>query len=272
MMPYLMRKLYVFLKKGFLIDVSYKMSFVMMLFNTLFQVFVFYFIGKIIGASALPYLGSYGGDYFAFVLIGIAFTRYSRTTLNALPDLIREEQMMGTLEAILSTPTRVATIVLDSSVWDFVYATLEVLVCLMAGVFLFGFSFEGANFFGTAVIIVLTITSLIGLGLASAGLTLIIKKGKPIAQLFSMFSDVIAGVYFPLTVLPTSLQQVSAFIPLTYSLDALRLLILRGYTLGQVMPQVVALIAFSILLTPLGLLFVDYSLRKAKEDGSLMQY
>lgn len=271
-MTLIFQKLCVFLKKGFFMEVSYKTNFFLVFFNTLFQVFIFYFVGRMMGAAALPYLDQYGGDYFAFVLIGISFASYSWTSVNSLSDWVRNEQMMGTLEAILSTPTRMSTLMVFSTLWHFVYTTVKVLICFAAGVLLFGFSFEGANILGALLIILLTVSSLIGLGMASAGVTLIIKKGNPIGVLFSMFSDILSGVYFPLTVLPFWLKGFSAFIPLTYSLKALRLVILKGYTIRQVLPEVFALIGFSVILIPVGFLVVHYSLRKAKIDGSLIQY
>jgi len=64
----------------------------------------FYFIAKLFGRAATPYLESYGGDYFSFVLIGIAFSDYLGVGLTSFAGIIREGQMLGTLEAMLITP------------------------------------------------------------------------------------------------------------------------------------------------------------------------
>ncbi|MFH1788003.1 MAG: ABC transporter permease [Candidatus Altiarchaeota archaeon] len=261
-----------FIKKGFLMDVSYKTNFLFMFTGTIVRVFVFYFIGRMLSGSALPYLSQYGGDYFAFVLIGIAFTRYAWTSVNALSGIIRDEQMMGTLEVMLSAPTRFSTIVVYSTIWRFIYTSIEVAVCIGIGFFLLGFSFQGADVFAVLAMIFLTVSSLIGLGMIAAGVTVIIKKGNPMGQVFSMFSDLLSGVYFPVAVLPVWLERVSSVIPLTYSLRGLRLVILKGYSLRQVLPEVYALIAFSVILIPAGLLFLDYSVRKAKTEGNLTEY
>jgi len=149
---------------------------------------------------------------------------------------------------------------------------MEVLVCLAAGVLIFGFSPGGANLPGAFLIILLTVSSVIGFGMVSAGITLIIKKGTPVGQVFSLVSELLSGTYFPLTLLPLWLDDASAFIPLTHSLKALRLLILRGQPVGEVLPEILALIGFSVVMIPVGMVFITYSLRKAKMDGSLVQY
>lgn len=266
------QKIYVFLKKGFLMELSYRTNFFWMFFNVLFEVFVFYFIGLMVGQSATPYLSQFGGEYFPFVFIGIAFTKYSWTSINALSDFLRNEQMMGTLESLLSTPTSFYLTVVFSTLWRFVFTTVQVVICLLVGVLILGFSFEGANLSGAVVILALNVSSLIGLGIVAAGFTLVIKKGNFLGVVFSKASDVLSGVYFPLAVLPPWLKWVSALMPLKYSLEAMRLVLLNGYGLGQVLPQITALVVFSLVLIPLGLLFLKYSLVKAKVDGSLIQY
>jgi len=63
-----------------------------------------------------------GGDYFSFVLIGIAFSDYLGVGLGSFAGTIREGQMLGTLEAMLVTPTRVHSIILFSSIWQFLHS------------------------------------------------------------------------------------------------------------------------------------------------------
>jgi ABC-2 type transport system permease protein len=271
-MTLILQKAYIHLKNGFLMEASYKTAFVMMLFNTVFGLFIYYFISKMLGSAAQPYLLPYGGDYFAFVLIGMAFSNYARASVNSLPGIVRAKQTFGSLEVELSTPTRFSTILFCSTLWTYLYTTVQVAIVLLFGFLLFGFKVGGMDYFGVIAVIGLTISALIGVGMISSGIILVIKKGDPIGNLFSLTSDIVSGVFIPLAVMPYWLQMFSRLFPLTYSLDALRRIIIKGETLAGVKPDLIALAGFTLIFLPLGLLILEQSMKKAKKDGSLAEY
>jgi len=109
------------------------------------------------GDAAIPYLEPYGGDYFSFVLIGIAFSSYLTTGLGSFSGSIRNEQMMGTLEAMLVTPTKTSLIIVFSSLWNFIFTSIRVLAYLSIGVFLLNVNMSNANLFGALITLILTI-------------------------------------------------------------------------------------------------------------------
>ena len=125
------KKALAFVKRDVTIQMSYKLSFFLQFFGIFFSVLTFYFVAELIGDAAVPYLEPYGGDYFSFVLIGIAFESYLWTGLRSFSASIRSGQMMGTLEAMLVTPTKVDTIVVSSSLWDYIFSTFRILIFLL---------------------------------------------------------------------------------------------------------------------------------------------
>jgi ABC-2 type transport system permease protein len=72
--------------------------------------------------------------------------------------------------------------------------------------------------------------------------------------------------------LPAWLQPISYLIPLTYSLSAMRRAILLGHSLGELMPDVLALSLFAGVLLPLSFVAFRYAVKRAKIEGSLTQY
>jgi ABC-2 type transport system permease protein len=260
---------------------SYKLSFFLQFFGILFSVMTFYFIAKMIGDAAVPYLEPYGGDYFSFVLIGIAFESYLWTGLQSFSATIRMGQMMGTLEAMFVTPTKVDTIVLSSSLWDYIFATFRILIFLLLGVFLFGVNMSDANLFAAMIILILTIICFSSLGIISASFIMVFKRGDPVNWVFGSVSAnwvfgsvsaLLGGVFYPITVLPIWLRFFSYLLPITYSLRGMRLALLQGYSLSALTLEILALIVFSVLLLPLGIICFRYAVKKAKMDGSLTQY
>ncbi len=115
-----LRKPLAFVYKDFLNESSYKFAFIMQIFGIFFSVLSFFFLSRLFGSAVSPYLEPYGGDYFSFVLIGIAFANYLQVSLRSFSSCIRNAQVMGTLEALLVTQTEIPTIILSSSIYSFV--------------------------------------------------------------------------------------------------------------------------------------------------------
>jgi ABC-2 type transport system permease protein len=237
-----------------------------------FSVALFYFLSLLFGTAFIPQLEQYGGDYFSFVLIGIAFSGYMGLSLSSYAESIREGQLMGTLEIILLSPTRLSTILLSSSLYPYLFTTIRVAVYLIVGVLVFGASLSQANFITAIVVLILSIASFSSIGILSAALVLIVKKGDPVAWALGSVSSLLAGVYYPITVLPDWLEPISRLLPLTYALDAMRMAMLKGSTLYDVRLDMLALIGFTLVLTPLAFLFFKKALKRAKIEGSLIQY
>jgi len=265
-------KLAAFLKKDIRIFVSYKLSFLMTCVGMVVSVATFYYIAKLFGRSASPYLASYGTDYFSFAIIGIAFSAYLTTSLSTFSGHIREAQTSGVLESLLVTPSSVAEIIVGMSIWDFVFASIKIAVYLLIGALLFGLRFSNPNLFAGLLIIALSILCFSSLGIMSAGFILIFKRSEPVGWFIGTLTGLFGGVYFPVEILPLKLQFVSYFLPVTYSLRALRHALLNGYSLGMLLPDVSALIIFSVILLPLAVMIFKYTLKRVKIDGSLVYY
>jgi ABC-2 type transport system permease protein len=265
-------KVWAFVTRDFRLQVSYRLAFLLQSFGILFTVASFYFVALLFGEAAAPHLQEYGGDYFAFVLVGIAFVRYQGVAMSTFAATIRRGQMMGTLEAMLVTPTRLSTVLVSSSLWNFAFTSVQVLVYLLLGAFLFGADLGQTNLVAAMVIQVLTILAFSGIGILSASFTMVFKRGDPINFLFSSVSTLLGGVLYPVTVLPGWLQPVSHLIPLTYSLRAMRRAILTGDSLSALSPDVLALCLFAAVLLPMSFVAFGYAVKRAKIEGSLTQY
>ena len=261
-----------FLRRDVSQALSYRLSFLLQFIGIFFSMAVFYFLSQLFGNALVPQLDKYGGDYFSFVLVGLAFTGYMGLSLSSFAGSIREGQMMGTLEIMLLSPTRLSSILLASSLWSYLLTTLHVVVYFVVGVLVFGVNLSQANPATALVVLVLSITSFSSIGILSAAFIMWIKKGDPVAWLFGSVSSLLAGVFYPVSVLPDWLELLSRFVPLTYALDAMRLAMLRGYSLYQLRFDIFALLGFTVVLTPLAFLAFRKALKRAKMEGSLAQY
>lgn len=261
-----------FFKRDLSLNLSYRLSFTLQLFGILFSVASSYFVSRMFGSTSIPQLAPYGGDYFPFALIGIAFFGYMTISLTGFSASIREGQVMGTLEIMLLSPTRLSIILLSSSLWSYFFTTLNVIVYMVLGVLIFGFDLSHANIATSLVVLMLSVACFSSIGILSAAMVLVFKKGDPISTFYGSISSLLAGVFYPTTILPDQLQTLARFVPLTYALDGMRLAVLQGYGFSQLKMDIFVLVGFTVVMVPIALLVFRLALHRAKREGSLVHY
>ena len=168
------RKITAFLVRDLLWNLSYPLSFFWQSSSILFILVTFYFLGHLVSGSAAGYLSAYGGgNYFPFVLVGLALAGFQGVALSSISQAIQSGMYTGTLESMLVTPTSLSTIVFSSVLYPFTSSLLSILLYIVFGAVLFGFSLAKANLLSAAVILVLTVLAHLPLGIFSASFLLI---------------------------------------------------------------------------------------------------
>ena len=195
-----------FLRRDFIIELSYKLSFLLQLVGIFLNVFMFYFLARLVDGERQPSLDAYNGDYFAFVLIGVAFSLYFTIAISGFAKNLRDAQITGTLEAMLLTPTDLPTIIISSCLWDYLFTTLRVFIYLLLGTLVFGADLGNANYLGALVVLVLTIVAFSGLGIMAASFIMVTKRGDPVTTIVGGVGLLLGGVYYPVELLPSWLQ------------------------------------------------------------------
>lgn len=268
----MLRESLAFLKRDFLLESSYRLPFLSNIFLVLASVLSYFYIDKLFGHKIVPHLEEYGTNYFSYVLIGMAFFSYVGVGLSSFSAKIQQEQITGTLEAVLLTPVRVQTMLFSMAVWNIVCASLDMLIYICLGVFIFKTDFSQINIISTLVIMLLTISSFSGLGILSGSFVLIYKRGSPISWIINSLEGLAGGVYFPITILPLWLQITAKFLPITHAIRGLQLAVHRGYSVFELKAEITFLFLFSVILLPLSFRVFRYALNKARLNGSLSKY
>ncbi|HEX9371283.1 MAG TPA: ABC transporter permease [Roseiflexaceae bacterium] len=260
-----------FVVRDFRIEVSYKAGFVFRIAAPLVNVAIYYFIARVFGSVAAPYLQLYGGNYFAFVVIGVAFADYLGLGISAIGNSIRDGQVTGTLELMLLSPTRLTTVLLSSTLWSYLFASLTVAVYLTAGITL-GMRLDSANVPFALLSLIISVVSFNALGLFAASLIILMKRGDPLGWAIRVTSAVLGGVFYPMNVLPGWLRALAQALPLTHALELMRRSLLNGEGWAELQGEMLTLIGLTALLLPLGLLACALAVRVARMDGSLSHY
>jgi ABC-2 type transport system permease protein len=261
-----------FIKRDARLAFSYRLSFLLQFLGMFLAAATFYFLSRIIGNTMNGPLESYGGDYFSFALLGLAFSTYMALGLSTFSETIREGQMMGTLEIMLLSPTRLSLILVASSLWGYIFGSFRVVILLLFGSIVFGVSFANANIPAIFVILLLSIISFASIGMISAAFVMILKKGDPITWVMSGLSTLLSGAIYPVQVLPGWLQTLSGAFPLTYTLNAGRHAMIQGSSIYELRSDILVLFGFCVILLPLAFFSFRNAVRRAKIEGSLVHY
>jgi ABC-2 type transport system permease protein len=120
--------------------------------------------------------------------------------------------------------------------------------------------------------LLLAVLSFNALGLFSAAVVIVIKQGNPVSLLISMASILLAGVLYPISVLPGWLQAIGQVLPLTHALELVRRSALGGEGIATLWGPFLILLALTAVLLPAGLWACERAVRIAQTDGSLSQY
>jgi ABC-2 type transport system permease protein len=259
-----------FLKRDFLIATSYKLAFAQQLLQILALVPIFFYLSRLVPDSKVTGL-EIEGSYFAHVLVGMAFWDYLRVSLRTFEESLRESQLMGTLEIMILSPTALARILIYSSLWVYLFSTIRFAMYLLLGL-AFGLNLGQANTVSALVILLLTIPGFAGIGILTASVTVIAKRGLGLNAIMAVASMFFGGVLFPAKVLPDWLEAVSRFIPMTHALEGMRSALFQGLPTAELLPQIVTLAVFAVVLVPGGLLSFWAAIRWTKVTGTLAQY
>ncbi len=263
----LWRKTRAFARRDLILDLSYRMWMLTETAGVVAQLLIFFFLARLVGPGGA--LSGYGGAYFPFVLVGIAFSGYQAAALNGFSESIHQEQGEGTLEAVLLTPTSLKTVLAAGALRALIWTTVRLAGTLAAGAWLLGADLSRMNFFAAGLAAGLTFAALAGLGLASAAFLLVYKRGSPVNAFLNGASRLLAGVYFPIEVLPEPVQAAAAWLPLTHGLEAMRRAALLGQGAGEIGRELGLLALFAVILVPSGLFILRRAERRAKLEGSL---
>jgi ABC-2 type transport system permease protein len=267
-----LRKLPAFIRRDFLVAWSYRMSFFSDLVNLAGQIVVFYFVGRLVDSSRLPTFNGSSVTYLEFAAVGIALTVFIQFGLDRVSAAMRGEQLMGTLESVLMTPTAPGTIQIGSVAFDLVYIPLRTAVFLGGITLAFGLDFSAGGIVPSLLLLIAFIPFVWGLGVLTAALLLTFRRGSGFIGLGAVILGLLSGVYFPLDLLPGWLSQIAEANPVALAIQGMRDALLGGARFTEVAPTLGLLLPFSALSLAVGLGAFRLAVRRERRRGTLGLY
>jgi ABC-2 type transport system permease protein len=267
-----LNQLRAFLRRDYLLASYSRLALTWQVFTVVLVAPTLYYLGRLIRPAASPHLAPYGGDYFAFAIVGVALFGLLAASMAAAAAAIRQEQMVGTLEVLVAAPVSLPTLAAGLSLWSVLLAAAQTFLYLTLGVVVFGIDLGRANLAGAALALLLAVATFAAVGLFAAAFVLVYRHPDPFSSIFAGLSALLGGVLYPPSVLPPVLRLLAEFVPLTHALRAIRLAVLEGAGLAALRRELLVLLLFAAVLLPLAGILFRGAVQYARRAGTLSAY
>ena len=169
---------------------------------------------------------------FTFILTGVGFLR---------------ERAQGTLERLQTTLVGSFDIMLGYMLGFLIFAVVQTAVILAFTIFVLRIEYVGSLWeIGAILFLVVTVAVSLGIFISSfANNEFQVVQFIPIVLAPQIF---LSGVIIPVEQMPTLFEWFSVVLPLTYAVDALREIMVRGADLTALWPNLAALGVYSLAL------------------------
>jgi ABC-2 type transport system permease protein len=263
-------KLPAFVRRDFLEAWSYRAAYLADAVGLALQAVIFFYISKLVDPDVLPTYGSSQVTYLEYVMIGIAITMVIGLGLFRAGAAFRNEQLMGTLEVLLMTPTASWTIQLGSVLYNLVYVPLRTAIFFVVIALTLDVHYDAHGVLPAAATLALFVPFVWGLGILYAAATLTFRKasGGIIVTLLTITS----GAYFPLTLFPHWVSSAANLNPMAVAIDTIRESLLGDAGWSDVAGALFVLAPASFATRTLGIVGFRLALARERRKGTLGVY
>lgn len=176
----------------------------------------------------------------------IGMILFAITAILTATAVVRERER-GTIEQLIVTPIRSWELIVGKITPYVLLAFLDMIEVLAIGHWWFGVPIRGS----LALILITSgifILSGLGIGLFASTVANTQQEAMLIVWMTLLPAIFLSGFFFPLQAMPQVLQWISMLIPLRYYLVIIRALLLKGVGLEMIVNEVLALVAFAVVI------------------------
>jgi ABC-2 type transport system permease protein len=256
------------LQRDLRITLSYRTRFVTHLLSVFFTLTLFHFISRLVRVSSFPTPAA----YYAFAVVGLITLQVLNSTLHAPPGALRQELVAGTFERFVLSPMGAVRGVLAMMLFPFLFALVSALVMLVLAGVVFGVHLHWATLPLVVPVGLLGALSFAPFGVLFLAAVLLVKQATAGATFVVAGISLIAGLYFPIALLPGWMRWMSDVQPFTPAVDLMRHVMVGTHLHETVAIELAKLVGFTAVLLPLSVWAVAGALRVSRRRGTILEY
>jgi ABC-2 type transport system permease protein len=256
------------LRRDLSVFVSYRLRFASQVASTLFTLLLFYYISRLVRVDMFPS----PDDYFAFATVGIVIFGVLGSTLGAAPASLRQELVVGTFERFVVSPFGAVAGVLSMLIFPFVYVLVQGTVTLALAGVVFGLPLEWPSAALAVPVALLGALAFVPFGILIAAAVVVLKQAMAAGNFIVAGISVVAGLYFPVALLPGWIEWASEVQPFTPAVDLLRHLLVGTPLESSPWAEVAKLALFAAALIPPSVWVLHRSIRVGRRRATITEY
>jgi ABC-2 type transport system permease protein len=255
-------------RRDALVYFSYRGRLLSQVLSGFFTLALFYYISRLVTVE------SFGSPdaYFAFVAVGLVILRLLASTFTAASMGVRQELVAGTFERTVVSPFGPMGGVTSLLIFPFVLALVMGVVTLTLAALVFGVRLEWAT-----LPLALPVGLLAGLAFAPfavvvAAMALLFKQTVAVSGFLLTGLSIVAGFYFPVSLLPGWISWMSEVQPFTPAVELLRHLVVGTPLQDPAWLDLAMLAGFAAAMLPLSFWVLQKAIQAGRRRATIIEY
>lgn len=191
------------------------------------------------GSSSLRYI-----DYLVPGLVAMSVMQISIFAVTAIMVSWKER---GILKRLLATPIHPSVIIFSQIASRLLIVVMQSALLIILGIIMFNLHIVGSIPL-VGLLIVFGGLIFLSLGFAISGVAKTQNSVAAIAQVFVFPQMFLSGIFFPRQAFPDWLYKLSNFFPLTYFSEALRNVMVKGYSAFQIRNDLIGMAVWAVVM------------------------
>lgn len=190
-------------------------------------------------------------NFTGFLLIGGGTFLLVTRAFWGFGNWVRQEMQSGTLESLYLAPASMSVILAGVACAFIIYSAFMFIGALGLGMLLYQTTFQLDHWLMALAFLLIGLPPTYGLALFYGALVLRLKETDALIQIAQITTSLLMGVYFPITLFPTTLKVISLIFPPTWLTHGLRSALLETPYLSGSWKLDLSILTFFCLITPL---------------------
>lgn len=257
-----------YMRRDITVFLSYRLRFITQLLGSFFSITLFHFLSRLIHAKPFESPDA----YYAYAVVGLLILAVLNSTLLTPPTMVRQELVAGTFERIYVSPFGPIGGLISMLLFPFAYALITAIALLAFAGIVFGLPVHWSTVALALPLGALGAASFLPFGVLLLALVIVAKQVAAGTTWIVAGISLIAGLYFPVSLLPGSIRWLSHVQPFTPATELLRHVMINGAPHVDVAGDLAKLVGFTVVLVPPAVWVLGRALQFGRRRGTLVEY
>jgi ABC-2 type transport system permease protein len=255
-------------RRDLAIFTSYRLRFFTTMFSTVVTLTLFYYVSRLVTSEQI---GS-PDAYYAFVVVGIAVFTVVTSVLSLPIATLRAELLTGTFERMVVSPFGPVRSIASLMLFPLTIALVTSTVAVSYAAIAFGLDLRWPEALLAIPVAMLAALAFAPFGLLLTATVVVFKQSNAGATLVITGVTLLAGIYFPVSLLPGWIRWASDVQPFTPAVDLLRNVLVGTEMSDSASVALLKLVLFAIVLLPVAMLALRAAVDHSRRRGTIGEY